>query len=288
LSGHPQGPLGEWAGESLTRFEAASLTLRAVEGLGKACQEQGQALQQIAQATPESGGDAAHGRPTGGVTAEDLAAAQRLVEEFRGELVAMGARVNNLETALKDVQSRLGKVEAEQKQHKIDGYMQLRYRDDNAPDGKREFQVRRVRVNVRGPLSERTSYRVEFQLDAKDQYDAAGTSKGTGSKVQLRTATIDYKLGRGRFQFGQAILPWGYELHWAITDRYVGKVIHVNAGHALSRLSCQRRPTSRRAGARRSSQTSSRPSAPVFERDDRASSAAPRRSFRRSRSRKAF
>jgi mannose-6-phosphate isomerase len=28
--------------------------------------------------------------------------------------------------------------------------------------------------------------------------------------------------------------PWGYELHWAKTERYVGKVIHINAGHALS------------------------------------------------------
>ncbi|SVA17251.1 uncharacterized protein METZ01_LOCUS70105 [marine metagenome] len=28
--------------------------------------------------------------------------------------------------------------------------------------------------------------------------------------------------------------PWGYELRWAVTNRYVGKVIHVNAGHALS------------------------------------------------------
>ena len=28
--------------------------------------------------------------------------------------------------------------------------------------------------------------------------------------------------------------PWGYELHWAVTNRYVGKVIHVDAGHALS------------------------------------------------------
>ena len=27
---------------------------------------------------------------------------------------------------------------------------------------------------------------------------------------------------------------WGYELHWAKTDRYVGKVLHVTAGHALS------------------------------------------------------
>ena len=28
--------------------------------------------------------------------------------------------------------------------------------------------------------------------------------------------------------------PWGYELHWAKTDRYVGKLIHVTKGHALS------------------------------------------------------
>ncbi|MHB1327520.1 MAG: cupin domain-containing protein [Gemmatimonadales bacterium] len=28
--------------------------------------------------------------------------------------------------------------------------------------------------------------------------------------------------------------PWGYELIWARTDRYVGKVLHVNAGHVLS------------------------------------------------------
>ena len=28
--------------------------------------------------------------------------------------------------------------------------------------------------------------------------------------------------------------PWGYELHWAKTERYVGKLIHVNKGQALS------------------------------------------------------
>ena len=28
--------------------------------------------------------------------------------------------------------------------------------------------------------------------------------------------------------------PWGYERHWARTDRYVGKVLHIRAGHALS------------------------------------------------------
>ena len=28
--------------------------------------------------------------------------------------------------------------------------------------------------------------------------------------------------------------PWGYELIWARTDRYVGKILHVRKGHALS------------------------------------------------------
>lgn len=28
--------------------------------------------------------------------------------------------------------------------------------------------------------------------------------------------------------------PWGYELIWAKTDRYVGKVLHMEPGHLLS------------------------------------------------------
>jgi mannose-6-phosphate isomerase-like protein (cupin superfamily) len=28
--------------------------------------------------------------------------------------------------------------------------------------------------------------------------------------------------------------PWGYELIWAETEHYVGKLLHVEAGHALS------------------------------------------------------
>ena len=29
--------------------------------------------------------------------------------------------------------------------------------------------------------------------------------------------------------------PWGYELIWAHTERYVGKILHINAGQKLSR-----------------------------------------------------
>jgi len=28
--------------------------------------------------------------------------------------------------------------------------------------------------------------------------------------------------------------PWGYEIHWAVSDRYVGKLLHIEAGHLLS------------------------------------------------------
>jgi mannose-6-phosphate isomerase len=28
--------------------------------------------------------------------------------------------------------------------------------------------------------------------------------------------------------------PWGYELIWAHTDKYVGKVLHIETGHQLS------------------------------------------------------
>ena len=28
--------------------------------------------------------------------------------------------------------------------------------------------------------------------------------------------------------------PWGHELIWAVTDRYVGKILHIRAGESLS------------------------------------------------------
>jgi mannose-6-phosphate isomerase-like protein (cupin superfamily) len=28
--------------------------------------------------------------------------------------------------------------------------------------------------------------------------------------------------------------PWGYELIWAHTERYVGKILHIKKGHSLS------------------------------------------------------
>jgi mannose-6-phosphate isomerase-like protein (cupin superfamily) len=28
--------------------------------------------------------------------------------------------------------------------------------------------------------------------------------------------------------------PWGWEIRWAVTDRYLGKILHINRGEALS------------------------------------------------------
>ena len=38
----------------------------------------------------------------------------------------------------------------------------------------------------------------------------------------------------GRSEVRTVPKPWGHETIWAHTDRYVGKILHVKAGHALS------------------------------------------------------
>lgn len=38
----------------------------------------------------------------------------------------------------------------------------------------------------------------------------------------------------GRTPVTRVEKPWGHELIWAHTDRYVGKILHITAGHALS------------------------------------------------------
>jgi len=228
LDGYPKAPLPT---DRLSRFEAAALALRAVQGLGKAYQQQGRAFMLAAapdESVPEGPVDepeaAAPAEETPepalpeGLTAENLERVRKLIDEFNSELVTMEGRIDYIQSILSDTQDRLTKVEADQKKHAITGYMQLRYRDDNAKEGRREFQVRRVRVNVLGPVSPKTSYRVEMQFDSKE------TGKGPGSKAQLRTAFIDYKLGPvSRFRMGQAVLPWGYELEESVPNLWTGE-----------------------------------------------------------------
>ena len=41
-------------------------------------------------------------------------------------------------------------------------------------------------------------------------------------------------LDRWTFDVRRVDKPWGYELIWALTDLYCGKLLHVRAGHSLS------------------------------------------------------
>jgi mannose-6-phosphate isomerase-like protein (cupin superfamily) len=56
--------------------------------------------------------------------------------------------------------------------------------------------------------------------------------RGSGD-VTLDSPNID-SLDRWTFDVRKVEKPWGYELIWAHTDVYVGKVLFVKAGHALS------------------------------------------------------
>ena len=61
--------------------------------------------------------------------------------------------------------------------------------------------------------------------------------KKTGRKAGKRAPTVrkaSTKPGSGRVNIGTVPKPWGHETIWAITDRYVGKILHINAGHELS------------------------------------------------------
>ena len=44
----------------------------------------------------------------------------------------------------------------------------------------------------------------------------------------------EHKPEFGRIDAARVEKPWGYELRWGITDRYAGKVLHINKGEALS------------------------------------------------------
>jgi mannose-6-phosphate isomerase len=53
----------------------------------------------------------------------------------------------------------------------------------------------------------------------------------TRSKTSLGSASLRRF---GRVDDDKVAKPWGYELRWAITDRYAGKILHIAKGEALS------------------------------------------------------
>jgi mannose-6-phosphate isomerase len=62
-------------------------------------------------------------------------------------------------------------------------------------------------------------------------------SKKTDKKrAAARTATKrrNARPKSGRIPVTRVAKPWGHETIWARSERYVGKILHINAGHELS------------------------------------------------------
>lgn len=58
------------------------------------------------------------------------------------------------------------------------------------------------------------------------------TRTGKVSRTPAKVAAA--KPGSGRVKVVKVPKPWGHETIWARADRYVGKILHINAGHELS------------------------------------------------------
>ena len=56
--------------------------------------------------------------------------------------------------------------------------------------------------------------------------------KGTGSRTAAKRRAARPRSGRAAVT--HVPKPWGHETIWAHTERYVGKILHINAGHELS------------------------------------------------------
>ena len=56
--------------------------------------------------------------------------------------------------------------------------------------------------------------------------------KVAGSRTAAKRRAVRPKSGRATVT--HVPKPWGHETIWAQTDRYVGKILHINAGHELS------------------------------------------------------
>ena len=56
--------------------------------------------------------------------------------------------------------------------------------------------------------------------------------EGTGARAAAKRRAVRPKSGRATVT--HVPKPWGHETIWAHTERYVGKILHINAGHELS------------------------------------------------------
>ena len=62
----------------------------------------------------------------------------------------------------------------------------------------------------------------------------AGSARKSGRKRSPNAPTPRKQPGSGRVEVVKVPKPWGHETIWARSDRYMGKILHINAGQELS------------------------------------------------------
>jgi len=206
----------------MTRAEMAGMVARAVRGVGLAMQTQGRRLEVLAQAQAQSGAGAEPSAETQlqappPVTREDLARIEKLLAEFRNELVTMGANADRIAAEVADLKKALGetrkqvdKVSREVTRHRISGYAQMRYTIDGSATPESQFLVRRAKIALSGPLGKTTSYKVEF--------DAPTQSSATQSALILNQAYGALNVRKATVLVGQFYVPFGWELFTSNRD----------------------------------------------------------------------
>ncbi len=56
----------------------------------------------------------------------------------------------------------------------------------------------------------------------------------SAQKPIARAKRLARRPASGRIPVTRVAKPWGHETIWARSERYVGKILHINAGHELS------------------------------------------------------
>jgi len=60
------------------------------------------------------------------------------------------------------------------------------------------------------------------------------TKKPSSKRKPRKTARKQIPARSARVPVTIVSKPWGHEKIWALSERYVGKILHINAGHELS------------------------------------------------------
>lgn len=161
------------------------------------------------------------------VTPQDIAALRKLIDEFKPELVVIGARLDKAEAAISGLTTAVETVKqdvSKLKKINVSGYIESRYSvfqgDPNsatlgAPPA--NFNVRRARVKVTARPTENST--AVYQLDGGQGYTGS-----TGPTVTTKDAYLEYRFtGKpGReigWLMGQTKWPFGYEVPLSSTLR---------------------------------------------------------------------